>query len=55
MNYADNPRISELASPKALRRIAHEWHLTGFVNLANRLLAAADMMDDSGIVAGMSR
>lgn len=52
MVYSDNPKISELASPKALRRMAHEWHAAGFVNLANRLFNEADLMDDAGIAAG---
>jgi hypothetical protein len=47
MKISDNPKISELASPKALRRMAQEWHNAGFVNLANRLLASADMMEDA--------
>jgi protein-disulfide isomerase-like protein with CxxC motif len=45
--YSDNPKISELATPKALRRMAHEWHAAGFPNLANRLRNEADVLEDA--------
>ncbi|MGC1759491.1 MAG: hypothetical protein WA742_09060 [Candidatus Cybelea sp.] len=49
MEFSDTPRLDQLASAKALRRMAHDWHAAGFVNLANRLRAEADTMEDASL------
>ena len=45
MEFSDNPRIDQLATPKALRRMAQGWENSGFPNLANRMRAEADELE----------